>query len=426
MYHCRPDVAPGAPDTAPACSGRRSSLSLGALFLASFVVGTAELMMVGVLPLVADDLGVPIGSTGALVSTYALGIAVGGPLLTFATMRLPRRLMLRASFAAYVAGNLLAALAAGFGLLIVARVLTGTLHGLFVGIALGVAPALVTPERTGRAVSMIVGGVSVATALGVPLGTYVGQTLGWRASFFGVVGLGAVALAAVFWFVPSTQMTGSTNLRFQVRYALAPRVLAVLAAGLLVMTGQFVALTFLSPFLAEVTGIASGTIALYLLIYGVATALGTLLVGGRAADRNADAAFLVGTAILVASFALLYIGGASPVLVAVGLFGWGLAGFAIVPSFQTRAVSLAGPGRDLAATLPPSALTAGVALGAVIAEWSIAAFGLRAPMFIAGVTCLVVIPLFYATTFLKAPEADGAGEEREPARAPEPAPAEQQ
>jgi MFS transporter, DHA1 family, inner membrane transport protein len=431
MYHCRPDLASGAttaPDTAPApppCGARRASLSLGALFLASFVVGTAELMMVGVLPLVAEDLGVPIGSTGALVSTYALGIAVGGPLLTFATMRLPRRLMLRVSFAAYVAGNLLAALAAGFGLLVVARAVTGTLHGLFVGVALGVAPALVTPERTGRAVSMIVGGVSVATALGVPLGTWIGQTLGWRASFFAVVGLGAVALAAVFWFVPSTQITGSTDLRFQSRHALAPRVLAVLAMGLLVMTGQFTALTFLSPFLAEVTGLAPGTIAFYLLIYGMATALGTLLVGGWAADRNPNAAFMVGAAVLVASFALLWVGGASPVVVAVGLFGWGVAGFAIVPSFQTRAVTLAGPGRDLAATLPPSALTAGVALGAVVAEWGIAAFGPQAPMLIAGGTCLVVIPLFYATTFLRVPDPDGTVPDAA-VRPAEPAPAEQQ
>lgn len=412
MYHCRPDVARGAgtdgSGTAaePPCDRRRGNMALLALFLAAFVVGTAELMMVGVLPLVADDLGVSLGTAGALVSSYALGIAVGGPVLTSLTMRLPRRLMLRVAFAAYVVGNLLAALSASFGLLVVARVLTGSLHGLFIGIALGVAPVLVTPERMGWAISIVLGGVSVSTALGVPLGTFVGQVLGWQASFLAVVALGAVALVAVFWLVPEVQIAGAGDLRSQARYALAPRVVAVLLVGLLAMSGQFAALTFLNPFLTEVTGLSAGTLTIYLLIFGAATSVGTLLLGGRAADRNANAAFLAGTAVLVGAFALLYLAGTSPVLVAVALVAWGVSGFAIIPSLQYRVVSLAGPGRDLASSLPASALTAGIALGSTVAGWGISAYGPTAPVLIAGVTCLAVLPLYYLTTFIRVPDDD--------------------
>jgi DHA1 family inner membrane transport protein len=355
------------------------------------------------------------------VSSYALGIAIGGPVLTFATMRLPRRLMLRAAFAAYVLGNLLAALSASFGLLVAARVITGSLHGLFIGIALGVAPVLVSPDRMGWAISLVLGGVSVSTALGVPMGTYIGQFLGWQASFLAVVVVGAVALAGIFVLVPDVQTAGATDMRSQTRYALAPRVLAVLLTGLLAMGGQFAALTFLNPFLTQVTGLSESTTALYLLIFGVATSVGTLAVGGRAADRNANLAFLVGTAVVVAAFALLFVGGGSPVLTAVGLVAWGVAGFAVIPSLQYRVVSLAGPGRDLASALPASALTAGIALGSTVAGWGISAFGPRAPVLIAGITGLAVLPLFFATTFLRPPEP-----ERAPQAPPVPEPAEQQ
>ncbi len=381
--------------------------ALGALFLAAFVVGSAELVVVGVLTLVADDLGVPIGTAGVLVSSYALGIAIGGPLLTSLTINRPRRSLLRLAFGVYVLGNLLAAASASFGLLVLARVVTGALHGMFIGVAFGVAAALVPPARMGRAIAMVLGGIAVSTAFGVPLGTLIGQAFGWQATFLSIVVLGVLALLVLVLLVPPTEKAGSADLRSQARYALAPRVLLVLAAGFFVLGGQFAALTYLTPFLEEVTGIAAGAVALFLLAYGLAAAAGTLL-GGWAADRDANITLVAGTCVVVASLVLIYVGSTSPVLVIVGLLVWGAAGWGLVPSLQYRTVSLAGPGRDLAATLPASVLAGGIAFGALLGGWAIASFGPAAPVLAAAIACAAVVPLLVVTTTLRAPATTAA------------------
>lgn len=385
---------------------RRTTLSLAALFLAAFVAGTAELVVVGVLTLVAGDLEVDVAVAGVLVTSYALGIAVGGPALTFLTIRMPRRTLLRVAFALYLVGNLLAAMAATFGLLVLARAVTGVLHGLFVGVALGVAAALVPRERMGQAIGVVLGGIAMSTAFGVPLGTLIGQSFGWQETFLSVVGLGVVALVGLVVLVPHVELTGTGGGGDQARWALAPRVLLVLLTGFLVMGGQFAALTFLTPFLEEVTGATAGAVTIYLMVYGVASAAGTLL-GGRAADRNANLTLVLATIVVVLSLGAMYLGGASPVIVSICLVTWGLAGWGLVPSLQYRTVVLAGPGRDLAATLPASATTGGIAVGAVLGGWGIASFGPSAPVLVAAVACLVVLPLVLLSTRLTPPAEPG-------------------
>src|SRR5690606_36590718 len=170
----------------PSGGGRGNRLALATLGLGAFVIGTAELVSVGVLTLIADDLGISEGTAGLLVTAYALGIALGGPLLTAATMRLPRRTLLWLTLAVFVAGNVGAVAGTVFGLVFVARLLCGALHGLFVGAATTVATGLVAPEHRGQAVGLVFGGISVATVLGVPVGTVLGQNLGWQATFLGV------------------------------------------------------------------------------------------------------------------------------------------------------------------------------------------------------------------------------------------------
>jgi DHA1 family inner membrane transport protein len=403
-------------------TSRNPNLALSALFLAAFVVGSAELLVVGVLTLVADDLSVSEQTAGLLVTSYALGIAVGGPLLSSVTIGLPRRALLRVAFAAYIAGNLLASFSGSFALLVVARAVTGSLHGLFVGTALGIAASLVPPARMGQAISLVLGGIAVSTAFGVPLGTLIGQSFGWRASFLSIFVLGLVALVGIVVLVPRTEKAGAGELASQAHSALAPRVLLVLLTGFLVMGGQFAALTYLTPFLQQVTGLSGGSITIFLMIYGIATAIGTL-VGGRVADRNANLGLVVGTIVVVVSLGAMYLVGSSPVLVGVCLVFWGMAGFGLVPSLQYRTVTLAGDGRDLAATLPASATTGGIALGSVLGGWALSSFGPASPVLVAAIACVVVLPLAYATTFLKAPpeepgarpeeSADGSAGDRE-------------
>ncbi|MEV6204794.1 MFS transporter [Streptomyces sp. NPDC051771] len=389
----------------PSAVRRRPGPALAALFLATFVMGSAELVVVGLLRLVAGDLGVSVDTAGALVTAYALGICAGGPLLTALTIRIRRRTLAWASLAGYVAGNLLAALAQDFGTLLAARAVTGALQGLFLGAAFTVAAALVPPERTGRAISAVFGGIAVSTALGVPLGTLAAQHLGWRAAFTAIVVLGALALLTTAVCLPPVDGSGTGGLWSQSRHALAPRVLAVLGVGLLLMGGQFAAFTYITPFLEDVTGVSGAWLTLFLFAYGAATAAGTF-AGGWAADRDAARTLVVANLVLVVALAVLWSAGASRTAVALALVLWGVVGFGLVPALQYRVGLLAGPGRDLASTLPASAVNAGIALGAVAGGAAVAHGGATDAVLTGLLVCAVALPATWASGRLRPPGAD--------------------
>ncbi|MQS08627.1 MFS transporter [Streptomyces alkaliphilus] len=370
---------------------RRSGPALAALFLAAFVMGSAELVVVGLLRLVAGDLEVSVDTAGTLVTAYALGICFGGPLLMALTIRIRRRTLVWMSLAGYVAGSLLAALAPGFGTLLVARAATGALQGLFLGAAFTVAAALVPPERTGRAISVVFGGIAVSTALGVPLGTLAAQHMGWRAAFTAIVLLGTLALLATVVWVPPVDGSGTGGLWSQFRHALAPRGLAVLGVGFLLMGGQFAAFTYITPFLEDVTGVSGTGLTVFLFVYGVATAVGTF-AGGWAADRDAARTLVMANLALLVALATLHLAGTSRVMVALALVLWGVAGFGLVPSLQHRVVLLAGPGRDLASTLPASAVNAGIAIGAVAGGVAVSHGGATDAVLTGLLVCAVALP----------------------------------
>jgi DHA1 family inner membrane transport protein len=383
-------------------TGRSSSVALATLFAGTFVMGSAELLVVGILDLIATDVRVTISTAGLLVTTYALGIAIGGPVLTALTIRLGRKPLLVTALGLYVVGTAVAALTGSFGVLLGARVVTGALQGLFIGVAFAVGTSLVPPQRMGRAISAVLGGVAVSTAAGVPLGTLLAQGSSWRVAFLAVAALGVVVLAATLVVIPPVANAGHGGLAAQARHALAPRVLAVLGAGFLIMGGQFAALTYVSPFLAEVTGISGPLISVFLLAYGVANAVGTF-AGGRAADRAASTTLVVGNVLVVVALGALAVFGEAPLVVAVALGLWGVVGFGLVPSLQYRVVSLAGPGRDLASTLPASAVTAGIAVGALIGGWAVAGNGGIGAIVTGLILCSVAVPLSWATSLLRPP-----------------------
>ncbi|MEU7864250.1 MFS transporter [Nonomuraea sp. NPDC049141] len=380
---------------------QRVGLALAALFSGTFVMGMAELLVVGVLDLIAKDLEVSLSSTGTLVTSYAFGLAVGGPVLTALTIRVGRRRLLWLAMVVYLLGNVVMALAAHFAVLVVARVLTGSMQGLFIGVAFAVGISIVTPDRMGRAISIVIGGVAVSIALGVPIGTLIGQGLGWRGAFLTVIVLGLIALVALLALVPSVTVTGVGGLRAQAQFALAPRVLAMLVIGFLLLGGQYAALTYITPFLQQVTGVSGAWISAFLLAYGAATAVGAF-AGGWAADRNAARTLVLANLVLIAALGALWLQGTSPVLVALALLVWGLVGFGLVPSLQYRVVSLAGPGRDLAATLPASAVNTGIAIGALVGGWSLDSFGPASVVVMGLLVCAVALPATWASGLLKA------------------------
>jgi MFS transporter, DHA1 family, inner membrane transport protein len=339
----------------------RANLVLATLFLGMFVLGSAELLVVGVLDLIAADLQVSIPAAGASVTGYALGLAIGGPLLAALTIRLDKRIVLVGALVLFVLTNLITVLTASYGLFLTARVGTGAFQGLFIAAAFGVGISVVPPERMGRAISVVVSGVTVSAAVGVPLGTLVGQVLGWRGSFAAIVALSVVALIATLALVPSVPSTGGSA-GSQARYAFAPRVLAVLVLHVLAFAAVYAALTYIVPFLQTVTGVSGPWISVFLLAYGVATAVGSM-GGGRFADRNAARTLIAGCIGVVAALAVLHLLGAVAVLAAAAVLALGLFGMGMAPSLQYRVVSLAGPGGALAQSLPASAVNVGIALG---------------------------------------------------------------
>jgi MFS transporter, DHA1 family, inner membrane transport protein len=391
-----------------------SRWALAALALGAFAIGTAELMVIGVLDLIAKSQHVSPSTAGELVTAYAIGIAVGAPILTILTARLDRRLLLCLALAVFAIGNALAAGASSFHLLLAARILTGSIHGLFIGVASVIAAGLVAPERRGWAISMVFGGIAVSTVVGLPLGTLVGQTVGWRAAFLVVVALGVAALAASMLLVPSVSATGPSHLRAQAGAALAPGVLATLGVGLVLMGAQFTAFTYLAPFLQRVTGISGGAVSGFLLIFGVAAAIGTVL-GGKAADRDPTTTLLAANMAVIAALGFLYLVRATPALVGVGLAAWGLAIFAIIPSFQLRVITLAAHGADLAATLGASSINAGIALGSLTGGAVLAHHGATAPTVVALIVSAAAVPAVWATGFFRpADPASGPSNKRQP------------
>ncbi|GAA2678332.1 MULTISPECIES: MFS transporter [Actinosynnema] len=379
----------------------KARLLLSALFVGSFVLGTAELLMVGVLNLIATDLDVSIPTTGTLVTAYALGVAIGGPLLTALTIRLDKRVTLIGALALFAVINVVPVLLGQFAPFLVARVLTGSLHGLYVAVAFIAAVAVVPENRAGRAISVVFSGFALSAALGAPLGTLVGQGLGWRNSFVAITLLSLVACAAVAAVIPRLPEPTGGSAGDQARYAFAPRVLTVLLLGALLFASSYGALTYLVPFLERVTGVSGALVSVFLLCYGVAAAIGSFN-GGRFADRGAARTMLVGGVGTVGALLALYLGGTSPVVVALALVAWGLFAQGAVPAYQYRVLELAGPGSQLASALPASAANVGIAVGSAVC--GLAIDGDASSAVLTGLLIgVVAIPLAWAATLLRPP-----------------------
>jgi DHA1 family inner membrane transport protein len=392
-----------------AVSPRGAARALAMLFLGAFVMGSSEMLVVGVLDLVAGDLGVPVATAGTLVTGFALGLAIGGPILTALTIRLNRRTILCGTLVLAMACNLVVALSSSYDLTLVARTLTGAFAGLFDAAAFAAGVAVVPRERAGRALAVVISGFAVSTAVGVPLGTLLGHAVGWRGAYTAVVVLLAFTLVATVALVPSVP-NGGGGVAGQVRYAFAPRVLAVLALCALVFGAAFAAMTYIVPFLQEVTGVSGALISVFLLAYGVATAAGSF-AGGRFADRGAGRAVTVAALGATGSLAALYLFGANPFLVALLLLALGAFVMGSGPSLQYRVVALAGPGGRLAQSLPASAINLGIAFGSFAGGVALGALSTSAAVLTGLVIAAVAVPVAWATSRLQPPAVEGAGGE---------------
>ncbi|MFC5548547.1 MFS transporter [Massilia aerilata] len=344
-------------------------LALWALTLSAFAIGTTEFVIVGLIPTIAASLQVSVPSAGLLVSLYALGVAIGAPVLTALTGRVPRKLLLLGLMLLFTAGNLVAWMAPGYEALMAARVLTGLAHGVFFSIGSTIATSLVPKEKAASAIALMFSGLTVALVTGVPLGTFIGQHFGWQMTFLAVAMLGVIAFIGIALLVPRA-IAGSkpSSLLTQMSVLKKPRLLLVYAMTTLGYGGTFVAFTYLAPILQQVAGFSAGAVGLVMLVYGVSVAFGNIW-GGKLADRKGPVrALQIVFALLAAVLLVLQFTAANKIAVLVTVLAWGAVAFGNVPGLQVYVVQRAGRDApqavDVASGLNIAAFNVGIALGA--------------------------------------------------------------
>jgi predicted MFS family arabinose efflux permease len=373
-------------------------LALLALTLSAFAIGTTEFVIVGLIPTMATDLNVSLPSAGLLVSLYALGVAVGAPVLTALTGKWNRKLVLLTIMSLFVVGNLLAWQAPGYNTLIAARILTGLAHGVFFSIGSTIATGLVAKEKAASAIAIMFTGLTVALVTGVPLGTYIGQTFGWQATFLIVALLGLIALIGSALLVPNNlKQPPATKLSAQLKVLTQPRLLLVYAITALGYGGTFTAFTFLAPILENVSGFDSSAISLIMLVYGVSVAVGNIW-GGKMADKMGPIkALTVIFSGLAAVLVVFNFTAVNPYASVATILIWGAFAFGNVPGLQVYVVKLAEKytpdAVDVASGLNIAAFNVGIALGSWGGGIIVAESGLMNTPWIGAVIVLVALAL---------------------------------
>ena len=375
-------------------------IALLALTLSAFAIGTTEFVIVGLIPTIAGDLGVSLPSAGLFVSLYALGVAVGAPLLTALTGKVPRKLLLLSLMVLFTAGNLLAWQAPGYESLILARIVTGLAHGVFFSIGSTIATSLVSKEKAASAIAIMFTGLTVALVTGVPLGTFIGQQFGWRETFLAVSLLGVIAFIGSLLFVPrSIQHSKPASLVQQLAVLKQPRLLLVYAMTAVGYGGTFIAFTFLAPILQGISGFGEGAVSLVLLVYGLSVAVGNIW-GGKLADRRGpiSALKLIFTLLAVVLLALTFTA-SNPWLALATVLLWGAVAFGNVPGLQVYVVRQAEhytPNAvDVASGLNIAAFNLGIAGGAWLGGHIVASMGLIHTAWIGSLVVLVALALTY-------------------------------
>lgn len=382
-----------------------STLALLALAVSAFAIGTTEFISIGLLPLIAADLNIPVTTAGLTVSIYALGVTFGAPVLTSLTSKMSRKTLLLWIMIVFIIGNSLAAISNTIGLLLVARVISAFSHGVFMSIGSTIAADLVPENRRASAISIMFTGLTIATVTGVPFGTFIGQQLGWRAAFLVIIFTGIIAFIANSILIPSNLRKGvKTTFRDQLKLVKNGRLLLVFIITALGYGGTFVVFTFLSPLLQNITGYKEESVALILLIYGVAIAIGNM-IGGKLSNHNPVRAlfymFIVQAVVLFILFftAPFKIAGLLTILI-MGIFA-----FMNVPGLQVYVVMLAErfvpSAVDVASAINIAAFNAGIAIGSYIGGLITDSIGLIHTSWIGALMVLIAAVLAGFSTILE-------------------------
>ncbi|MFC5750679.1 MFS transporter [Actinomadura rugatobispora] len=357
-------------------------LALLALALGAFGIGTTEFVIAGLLPELAADFGTSIPVAGLLVSGYALGVVIGAPLVTAAGARLPRKTMLVGLMILFVAAHFLSALAPSYGALMTGRVIASFAHGAYIGLGAVVAADLVRPERRASAIALMFMGLSLSNVLGVPLGTFVGQHFGWRATFWVVTAIGVAALIGIAALVPRGERP-RTGLRHELAAFRSGQVWLALAMTALGWAPVLGVVTYVAPLLTEVTGYSGAAVPWVMVLLGVGMLVGGP-IGGRYADRALMPSVYALLAALIAVSAVLLLAAHNRVTVVIALTVFGVVASATIPPLQTRVLDKAAGAQALASAANVAAFNLGNTVGPFLAGLAISAgFGFTSPLWVA-------------------------------------------
>lgn len=393
-------------------SMNRVTFALFALATTFFGIGITEFIGVGVLPLVAGEFNVSTSTAGEIVSLYALGVAIGGVILTSLTARIDKKRVVLASIFLFIIGHLFTSMATSFPMLLAGRIVSASAHGLFFSLASSIAVSLVAPEKAASAIAFIFGGFTVATAFAAPLGTYISGIFGWRIPFFAIAAIGLIAYGLNRAAIPAQEQAKEkpATLRAQLRLVTHPHVLLMLAVTILGYGSTFATFTYLSPILQHITGISAESVSAVLVLYGVTIAIGNY-VGGRLGNghplKSLTGIFLVqGLMFLGFYLAVPY---TLPGIAAIA--GMGLLAFMSIPALQSYVMLLAKrhvpEAMDLASALNIASFNGGIFVGAGLGGLAIDNIGLSATPLVAAAMAFLALGLVRVSVWMDKQEVSG-------------------
>ncbi|MBN3932897.1 MFS transporter [Streptomyces verrucosisporus] len=375
-------------------------LPLLALMLGVFCVGTAEVVIAGILPEMSADLDVSIPMAGLLVTGYALGVTFGGPVITLLTTKWARKTLLLTLMGVFIVGNVIAALAPNYGTLMGARIFTSFSHGTFAAVAWHVAALMSPPDKQATAMAKIALGFNFANVLGSPIGTFIGQQFGWRATFVYITAFAVLCHLLIYRFVPGTLSTESdeaaeegVSLREQMKVFRKGSLQLSMLITVLAQGAVFTTSTYLAPLLRDVGHFAAAMVGVLLIVFGIGSVLGNVL-GGKAADANVMRGVLRAQAALLVALLLFWVASPYQIPAAIALFLFGAAAFSIIPALQARILAVASAAPALALSANVSAFNLGNGLGAWLGGTTIdLGFGVRSVTLTAALATSVALAL---------------------------------
>lgn len=363
---------------------KKYPIAIWMLAIGAFAIGMTEFVIMGLLPNIAHDFKVTVSQAGQLITGYALGVAIGGPILVMLTIKLNRKYLLILLMSIFIIGNIAASFSTSHGFMMTARIITSLAHGSFFGIGSILAANMVQPQYRASAMALMFMGLSLSNILGVPFGTLIGQNFGWAMTFIVIAIIGFLALLGIIAFVPNPKAASQSSVLNELKILKEKRLWLTLAVTLFGFSSVFAYFTYISSILIDVSHIKESLISFMLIIFGVGVTLGNM-IGGKLADWNLNKALKLIFSVFILYFIVLYFIQMSGIIMVLGIFLFGVIGFSMSPSLQFKSTIISQDAPTLASTLNQSAFNLGNALGAfvgglVVTHLPIASLSLIAPL----------------------------------------------